>query len=149
MKNREMKYTKRLALGVLTFTVLGAGAIATKVSAQNVGVFEIQVPFDFVLKGRAYPAARYQIGRLNQSNPDTLVLNSSTGKTLAMFQTQRFNSSSRAEFSILTFKLSGVAHILDSVRASGSSYESRVPPNKLDRRRGEIAQSSLVSISTK
>ena len=146
MKNIRSKYTKQLFLGVLTAVVLGAGAFM--INAQNAGVFEVEVPFDFVVMGRTYTAARYQIGRLTQANPDMLVLNTSTGKTLLILNTQRLNSGPSDRFSKLTFSLYGDTHYLDSIRASGSSYESRIPSIRSDRRRRSIARASVVSIIT-
>lgn len=148
MKNIQSKYTKQLFLGVLTAVVLGAGAFTVK--AQNVGVFEIEVPFDFVVMGRTYEAARYQIGRLSQASPDTLVLNSAAGKTLLILNTQRLNSGTADRFSKLTFSRYGDTNYLDSIRASGSSYESRLPAVRSDRRRRSInLASQVVSITNK
>ena len=150
MKNFELKYVKRLALGVLTVVVLGAGAFVTKVPAQNARVFEIQVPFDFVVLGRTYTADTYRIGRLSQANPDTLVLNNSAGKTLLVMNTQRLNSGAPAEFSTLNFGRYGETNVLEGIKASGDGYESRLPSIKSDRRRRSIAQvSQTVSITTK
>ena len=150
MKSFELKYVKRLALGVLTVVVLGAGALVTKVPAQNARVFEIQVPFDFVVMGRTYTADTYRIGRLSQANPDTLVLNNSSGKTLLIMNTQRLNSGAPAGFSTLNFIRHGETNFLEGIKASGDGYESRLPSVKLDRRRRSIAQvSQIVSITTK
>jgi hypothetical protein len=57
MRNIARNHPQRLMLPVFTFLVFGIGAFATSVPAQNAQVFEIQVPFDFVVKGRTYPAA--------------------------------------------------------------------------------------------
>ena len=149
MKSFELKYVKRLALGVLV-VVLGAGAFVTKVPAQNARVFEIQVPFDFVVMGRTYTADTYRIGRLSQANPDTLVLNNAAGKTLLIMNTQRLNSGAPAEFSTLNFSRYGETNVLEGIKASGDGYESRLPSIKSDRRRRSIAQvSQTVSITTK
>ena len=151
MKNNELKYAKRLALGVLTVVVLGVGALTAKVQAQTAGSFEIQVPFEFVVMGKTYPAAKYRVARLSEANPNTLVLNTITGKTLLIVHTQRSNAGVPAEFSMLSFSQSGQTHFLEGIRASGSSYESRLPSTKSDRRRSIVlAQTAqIVSISNK
>jgi hypothetical protein len=150
MRNIKFKNAERSALGVFTAMLLGAGAFVTNFSAQNVGVFEIQVPFDFVVMGRTYSADRYRIGRLDRTNPDKLVLKSSTDKTLLIFLTHRLNSGAPTALSKLTFSQYGDMHVLDAIRASGSTYENRVPAVKSDRRRRSIAQASqIVSITTK
>lgn len=142
MKKIELKYAKRLALTVFTFLILGAGPFTANVQAQNASVFEVEVPFDFVVMGRTYAAATYKIGRLSQGSPDTLVLNSSSGKTLLMFQTQRLSSGTAAEFSRLTFIRNGETNTLESIIASGERHESRLPWIKSERHRQEIAQTS-------
>ena len=150
MRNTELKHAKPWALAVLTILILGAGAFATTASAQNARVFEVEVPFDFVVNGRTYPADTYRIGRLNQANPNTLVLNTSNGKTLSIFQTQRHNSEAPAESSKLTFSQFGETYFLNSVTASGESYVSRLPSNKSDRRQSDTRLASrTVSIVVK
>ena len=144
MRNTELTYIRRLMLTVLAAVILGAGAFATNVTAQNSGVFEVQVPFDFVVMGRTYAAATYRVGRLSQSNPDTLILKSSAGKTLLIFQTQRSNSPAPALTSQLTFSQYGATHFLDAVRTSGQMYESRLRSIKSDRKRREETQLSRV-----
>lgn len=142
MKNIELKHAKRWTLYILAALFIGLGVSVTQVSAQNARVFQIQVPFDFIVMGRTYPAATYKIGRLNQTDPDTLVLNSSTGKTLLIIRTQRLNSEAPAEFSRLTFSRYGGTSFLETVVASGSSYESRVPVVRSDRQRRSIARAT-------
>ena len=140
MNNIGSKIARRLTLAILTGVVLAAGAFTAKVSAQSGSSFEIQVPFEFVVMGRTYPAARYRIGRLSQANPDTLVLKTSAGKTLLVLQTQRLSAEVPARVSTLTFSQYGETHFLDSIRASGQSYENRLPSTRLDRRRNATAQ---------
>ncbi len=150
MKNIELKLAKRLTMTVLTVVILGAGAFATNVRAQNAGVFEVQVPFDFVIKDRTYEAGRYRIGRLNQVNPDTLVLKTATGKTLVIFQTQRLSSRAPIRLSKLTFSRYGEMYFLDGIHASSESYESRLPSVKSERQRSGAARfSEIVSITEK
>ena len=150
MKSNELKLAKRLTLTALTVVILGAGAFATNVRAQNAGVFEIQVPFDFVVKGRTYEAGKYRIGRLNEASPNMLVLKTATGKTLVILQTQRGISGAPIKLSKLTFSRYGEMYFLDSIHASSESYERRLPSVKSDRRRRGAAQlSEIVSITEK
>lgn len=140
MKTTESKLAKRLTSALFTLVLLGAGGFATDVRAQSAGVFEIQVPFDFVVKGRTYEAGRYLVGRLNQANPDTLVLKAAAGKRRVILQTQRGVSGAPVKFSKLTFSRYGETHFLDGIQASGESYASRLPSAQSDRRRRGPAQ---------
>lgn len=91
------------------------------------------MPFDFVVRGRTFPAARYRIGRLDRANPDMLVLKSSTDKMLLIFQTQRLSPAAKTESSRLTFRRPGETNFLESIAASGQSYDSRLPSVKWGR----------------
>ena len=130
MTNINLTHTRRLTIALATAVIFISGMFAADVSAQSGRTFEIEVPFDFVIGSRTFPAARYRIGRLDAANPDTLAIRTSTHKLLLIVQTQRFVSGSQAEFSQLSFKRSGETNILNSIRASGQTYESRLPAAK-------------------
>ena len=149
MKNIELKFAWCLKLAVLAVVMLGAGALATNVRAQTARVFEIQVPFDFVVKDRTYDAGTYRIGRLSEANPDTLILKNADDKKSLILQTQRLDSGAQIELSMLTFRRDGETYFLDSIRASGETYESRLPFVKSDRRRSSVQLAEIVSITGK
>ncbi len=151
MKNIELKFAKCLKMIVLTIVILGAGAFVTNVRAQTARVFEIQVPFDFVVKDRTYEAGRYRVGRLNEANPDTLVLKKANDKKSLILLTQRLNSGNPLKFSKLTFRRFGEMYFLDSIRASGDSYESRLPSGRSERKRSDatLLLAEIVSITEK
>ncbi|MGI8543890.1 MAG: hypothetical protein ACR2MD_10495 [Aridibacter sp.] len=150
MKNIELKFAKCLKLAVLTIVMLGAGAFTTNVRAQTARVFEIQIPFDFVIKDKTYDAGTYHIGRLNEANPDTLVLKNADSKKSLILHTQRLNSGDSINFSKLTFSRYGKTYFLDSIRTSGENYESRLPFVKSDRqRRSSVQLAEFVSINGK
>jgi hypothetical protein len=140
MKDTKANYARRLTWAVVTAVVFGAGAFATKVSAQTGGGFEIQVPFDFTVVGQTYPAAKYRISRLDAANPDVLVLRSAADKALLIFRTERISYNAPAASSWLSFRRSGETNYLHGVRASGESYESRLPASGPDRRGAGAAQ---------
>ncbi len=151
MKNIELKFAKCLKMAVLTVVMLGAGAFTTNVRAQTARVFEIQVPFDFVVKDRTYNAGRYRVGRLNEANPDTLVLKNADDKKSLILQTQRLNSGAPTEISKLTFRRYGEMYFLDSIRASGEISESRLPSGRSERKRRDatLLLTEIVSITEK
>ncbi len=108
------------------------------------------MPFDFVVKDRTYNAGTYRIGRLSEANPDTLVLKNAGGKKSLILQTQRLDSGAPIELSVLTFRRDGETYFLDSIRASGETYESRLPFVKSDRQQRLVAQlPEIVSITEK
>lgn len=150
MKNIESKFANYLKLAVFTVIIFGAGAFTTNVRAQTARVFEIQIPFDFVIKDKTYDAGTYRIGRLSAANPDTLILKNADGKKSLILQTQRINSGDPIQHSKLTFRRDGETYFLDSIRTFGESYESRLPFSKSDRQRRSLGQlTEIVSITGK
>ncbi len=123
-------------LGTTIFLMIfGVCVLLTNVKAQSGTVSEIQIPFDFVVKGRTFSAGKYRVERLDQTILDTLILKNAAGKTQSIMQTQRFNSEHQSNESKLTFHRYGEVYFLYSIRASGDSYGSRLSMHKPDRQR--------------
>jgi hypothetical protein len=127
MKNFDSKFAKQLALAVITFGILGAGAFVTNLRAQDTGSFEVHIPFNFVVKNRTLEAGTYSVGRFNAANPDTIILKAESGKKSLVLLTQRHDGDNPIKISRLTFNRHGDVYFLDSIRAAGESFESRVP----------------------
>jgi hypothetical protein len=138
-------------LGTTIFLMIsGVCILTTNVSAQSGTVSEIQIPFDFVVKSQTFSAGKYQIGRLDQGNLDTLILKNAAGKTLSIIQTQRFNSGAQNDQSKLTFHRYGDTYFLDSIRAFGEAYGSRLPMVKQDhQRRRRLVVAEIISLNGK
>ncbi len=150
MKYTELKFAKCLKAAILIAVMIGTGALANDVQAQSSRVFEIEVPFDFVIKDQTYDAGTYRIGRLSESNPGTLVLKKAAGKKLVILSTMPLASDGPVEFSMLSFQRNGEMYILDSIRLSGESYARRIPFARPDRKLGVLAKfDEAVSIAGK
>ena len=149
MKNIELKFAKCLKLTVLTVIIFGTAAVTANVRAQNARVFEIQIPFDFVIKDKTFDAGTYRIGRLSEANPDMLILKNADNKKSLILLTQRLNFGGPFQHSKLTFRRNGETYFLDSVRTSGESYESRLPFVKTDRRHNSVQLAEIVRINAK
>lgn len=150
MKYTDLKFANCLKMAVLTMVLIGAGALANDVRAQTARVFKIEVPFDFVIKHQTYEAGTYRIGRLSESNPDILILKNAADKKSLILQTVRLSSGAPAAFSKLSFRRYGEMYFLDSIRASGETYESRLPTAKSDRRLGmSVELREIVSTTAK
>jgi hypothetical protein len=138
MKYINLKFAK--CLGTTIFLMIsGVFILTTNVRAQSGTVSEIQIPFDFVVKGQTFSAGKYRIERLDQANLDTLILKNAVGKTLSILQTQRFNSEAPSNESRLTFHRHGDIYFLDSIRASGENYGSKLSVPKSDRKRQRLS----------
>ena len=149
MRSIDPKFAKQLGMAVLTVMIVGAGALVSNVRAQSSKSFEIQIPFDFVARDQTYEAGTYRVGRFNAGDPDTLILKSGDGKISLILLTQR-HGGVPVKNSSLTFSRHGETYFLDTIRASGESYERRIPSNRSTVRSGDPAQlAEIVSITQK
>jgi hypothetical protein len=147
MQYINLKFAKCLATSIFLM-IIGVCVLSTNVKAQSGAVSEIQIPFDFVVKGQTFSAGKYQFGRLDKANLDTLLLKNAAGKTLSILQTQRFNSDDRSNQSKLTFHRYGDIYFLDSIRASGENYGSKLPVVKSERKRQRLSvMAEIVSLT--
>ena len=150
MRSFDSKFAKQLAMALLTVVIFGAGALVSNVRAQTAKSFEIQIPFDFVARDQTYEAGTYRVGRFNAGDPDTLILKSANGKSSLILLTQRHDGGSAIKNSSLTFSRHGGMYILDTIRASGESYERRIPSSKSMVQSGDPAQlTEIVSVTRK
>jgi hypothetical protein len=64
---------------------------------------------------------------------------------------QRLDSGNPLKLSKLTFRRDGETYFLDSIRASGESYESRLPSGRSERKRRDatLLLAEIVSITEK
>ena len=144
MKYTGSKFARCLKSAVLTVAIIGAGSLLSSVQAQTTHAFEVEVPFDFVVKGQAYEAGTYRIGRLSESNPDMLVLKTVAGKKSLILQTTPLNSGGPAKSSELSFRRYSDSYVLDGIRASGEHYERRLRLDKTDRALRLLAKSGEI-----
>jgi hypothetical protein len=133
MKYTNLKFAKCLGTTLFLMTI-GVFVLTSSVKAQSRADTQIQIPFDFVVKGRTFTAGKYRVERLDKANLDTLAIKNADGKTLSILQTQRINSNAPSDQSKLTFHRYGNIYFLDSIHASGESYASKLPMVKSDRK---------------
>lgn len=82
--------------------------------AQSVKKTEFEIPFEFIVKEKVFPAGKYSIERLNSGNPNLLLLQNTTGKEKTIFLLQ---SSRRTETkqTFLSFIRSDEKYFLESL----------------------------------
>lgn len=75
-------FIKCSAIFSCIFMLAGVG------SAQSINDSKFEIPFDFIVKDKVFSAGEYSIERLNQGNPNLLILKNSDGKQKTIFLTQ-------------------------------------------------------------
>lgn len=105
MKKTAIKF---LAILVCILPLAAAGKAQSSKNAQ------FEIPFEFIVKDKVYPAGTYSIERLNPGNPNLLIMKNTDGKDKIVFLTQSFNKE-QTTYARLTFKYLGDSYFLGSV----------------------------------
>ncbi|HRH42757.1 MAG TPA: hypothetical protein PKY82_14100 [Pyrinomonadaceae bacterium] len=82
--------------------------------AQSSKNAQFEIPFEFIVKDKVFPAGTYSIERLNPGNPSLLIMKNTLGKHKIVFLTQSF-SKEQTNNARLTFKHLGESYFLGSV----------------------------------
>jgi hypothetical protein len=142
MRNNFGKY-----FGLAFFLLILATA---SVRAQP-GNFEIQIPFDFIVKGQTMPAGVYSVGRLSAGNPAILIMKKAEGSEKIVFLTQsliagKFSSSG----STISFRRYGDRNFLYRIYAGTEDYVSELLPGKLELKlRRQMSAAKLITMNGK
>ena len=111
------------------------------------------VPFDFIVRGKTFPAGRYDIRRINDQ-PDGLVIeNSRDRREHTMFETEPIGGTRSPSHAELIFHRYGNTYFLAQIW-SGEDYDGRaLPPSHQERDlrretagRGETPESVAVTV---
>lgn len=105
MKNIAIKFVAILVC-ILPFAVAG--------KAQSSKNAQFEIPFEFIVKDKVFPAGTYSIERLNPGNPNLLIMKNTGGKQKIVFLTQSFNKE-QTNNARLTFKYLGDSYFLGSI----------------------------------
>lgn len=135
---------KKQMFGALAIGCLLALIIAVPARAQMPGTtIRANIPFDFILRGKTFPAGRYEIMRVNDA-PEVLELRNVNDKhDHAAFETEAFRENRVADRSELVFNRYNDMYFLSEVVSSGEQTAREVVPSHAERRlRREMARNS-------
>ena len=94
-------------------------------NAQPTQISEFQIPFEFVVKDKVFPAGKYSIGRVNQGNPNLLLLKNTNGEQKMVLLAQNSNDSQPKQ-PRLTFKRFEERYFLEGITVNGNKNGQRV-----------------------
>ena len=120
MKNMVARVLTSLLLGVL---MMGSAAHAQ----QSERVIKANIPFDFVVGDRIFPAGRYSLARIE---PSLLELRDSDGHVLANVLTQSVLTLTSPASPKLQFDAEGGRHVLTQVWQENESIGQQIPQSK-------------------
>lgn len=101
--------------------------------AQTKSQLKVEIPFNFMAKGRELPAGKYRVVRLIATNPDILILKSADGTAQIILMTQRVFGNSPNESS-LVFKRYGDTRFLSEVRLNGEKTGNQLLADRAERK---------------
>ena len=128
---------KQLVKALTVSSFLIAIAIATVATAQAQSPshrLRVNVPFDFMLADKTYPAGEYVISRVAEYSGDNAILiRSVIGHTSVMRLTSAVISLTPTEHAMLVFHRYGDQHFLVQIWPAGSSTGRALPKSRTER----------------
>lgn len=122
---------KRHFVGALFGAALLAGAAAQAIAQMDSNLVA-DIPFEFRIEGKSYPAGKYTI-RPAQVNGNVVALGAGDGRILHMFLTQSIQDLPNDKPARLIFTRYGDTHFLSRVYNGSSVRGWLVPPSAGER----------------
>ena len=140
------KHPFTLILVVMCFM----SAQPTSVYAQSVHLFEIEIPFEFVLNGRTLPAGTYALEQIDPAKPNVVMLRNTNHSVVRLVLTQRIERENPSAASYLVFlRREGKAYLFQ-VWTIGNLNGNQVPPPDHNDRNGRVSNNSqLMKLTAK
>jgi hypothetical protein len=132
-----MKVIARTAVSL----VLLISAFAGLAQAQYGQVITVNVPFEFTVGHKTFPAGSYSIVR---TAPCALALRDSRAYVLATVMTTRAEAATPSATAKLVFRVEGGRHVLDRVWSANSRFGDQLPRTKpgIDLARAQATKAS-------
>jgi hypothetical protein len=124
---------KKQAFYILTALVLITGAAISQAYGQRVYSSTFNIPFDFSVRGKAFPAGSYTVGRAPGLNADMFMIRSEDGNQYALCDSMPKQLQAAPEQSQLVFSRCGNSYRLREVRTAGLATGREVLRTKRER----------------
>jgi hypothetical protein len=124
--------------------------VATQVNAQTFQRFEVNIPFEFMLRGRTLPPGKYVVERADPTRRNAVALRNKDEGSFSTILVQRVEKENPSEEASLVFLRRERKFYLFQVWPSGDSNGNQVPSiAEIVRRDRHVKDSSLVRLSAK
>lgn len=125
---------KKQMFGALAVGCLLALIVAVPARAQMPGTtMRANIPFDFIIRGRTFPAGNYEVMRLTDA-PEVLEIRNVNNKhDHAAFETEAFRENQIANRDELIFNRYGDSYFLSEVVTSGEQTGRELRPSHAER----------------
>ena len=137
MKLQETR--KHLLLSLFIALVFALTMYPTKAQAQIVGQLDVNVPFQFHAGNAKFPAGKYSIQLLDDSDLTIMEIRSANDSTSALFEVRATQANSTPAKNELIFNKYGKRYFLAKVFEEGSTTGSQVTESRYEKRVGQGA----------
>ncbi len=110
---------------IVTFAVTG--------NAKSVSRSEFEIPFDFIIKDRIFPAGKYSVEHLNQVNSNFLILKKVGGNEKTIFLIQSASTNKLKNQMQLIFNRTDKKYVLNEIWAFGERYGQRISTDESEK----------------
>ena len=118
-----------MAIGSLLALSLVAGA-----QAQEPGVpVRASIPFDFMVRGRTFPAGNYEIERVTQDPSGLVIRNVNNKHEHIVFETEPMQDRKISSHNVLVFNRYGDDYFLSEVVTAGEQTGRELAPSHAER----------------
>jgi hypothetical protein len=132
---------KKQILGAVVTGCLLALVIAAPAHAQLPGTrMRATIPFDFIVKGKTFPAGNYEIRRISDSPEGLIIQNANEKRDQVIFETEPVETRKIPNTSEIVFHRYGDSYFLAEVLTGGEETGQELAPTRAERRlRSEMA----------
>src|SRR5258705_5076881 len=125
---------KKQILGAVVTGCLLALMIAVPAHAQLPGtIMRVAIPFDFIVKGKTFPAGNYEIRRISDSPEGLIIQNANEKRDHVIFETEPVETSEIPNTSEIVFHRYGDSYFLAEVLTSCEATGQQLAPNRDER----------------
>jgi hypothetical protein len=125
--------SRQYLLSLFCVLLFALTIIPSKVDAQILNNFEVQVPFQFHVGNTKLPAGQYRIHVLDDSDLSVMEIMSTDGSISALFQVQETEANSTPAKSELLFNKYGNRYFLAKLFEEGSASGSQVIESRYEK----------------
>jgi len=136
--NKRKNGVRRL-LSFLVLSVFALTIFAGKACAQIVGDLDVNIPFQFHAGNAKFPAGKYRIHMLDDSDLSVMEIATADGSTSALFQVQQSDANAAPAKSELIFNKYGNRYFLAKLFDEGNPSGSEVLESRYEKQMSKAA----------
>ena len=147
IKNLEHSRAKQGLLPLFLTLLFAVSLWPAKAQAQIVGNVQADVPFQFHVGSKTFPAGRYTIHQLEGSNLTAMEISTADGKQSALFNVESAQASTTPDKTELIFNKYGDTYFLSELFDEGEVDGSRLVPSRDEKKASKEAGADIARVA--